>query len=275
MPVESEISDLNSQLPDPRQRYKMTVAYDGTAFHGWQKQHQPPAPESDETDPVILRTVAGVVEGTLQRALGQPINLVGASRTDTGVHAMGQVAHFNADSKIPDQRMAQAINSRLPDDIEVIDVQPIHAEFDAIRDCVSKQYRYSIFNTDRRPLTLRHSVYHFWKSLDIDRMNAAAARIVGEHNFEGFSAAGHGRSSTIRTVLNCRVESDEPQVYIVVEGTGFLYNMVRIITGTLIEVGRGHFEPDAIDQILQTADRRHAGPTAPPQGLCLEWIKYK
>jgi len=248
-------------------RYMLTIAYDGTAFHGWQKQTPP------ECEP--LRTVAGVVEDALRHVLRQPLDLVGASRTDAGVHAQGQVAHFDADTSIPLEKIASAVNSRLPNDVEIRSAQIAPARFDAISDATSKQYRYRIFNTAQRPLDKRHTVYHCWTPLDITLMSDAAARLVGTHDFEGFAAAHHGRTTTVRTVLRCEVlTTDAPEVHIVVEGTGFLYNMVRIIAGTLVEVGRGRFTPDVVDRILQSHDRRQAGPTLPPQGLCLEWIKH-
>ncbi len=249
------------------QRFKITVAYDGTAFHGWQKQacvtgHEP------------LRTVAGVLEEALRRVLRQPLALVGASRTDAGVHAKGQVAHFVADTAIPIERLSRAINSRLPQDVEVLTAEPVSPDFDAISGPVSKQYRYRIFHTTRRPLTKRHYVWHCWTPLDIDRMACAAGRLEGTHDFAGFAAAGHGRLSTVRTVLRCDVCRNDPEVHIVIEGTGFLYHMVRIIAGTLVDIGRGRLEPEWIDRILQSPDRRLAGPTLPARGLCLEWIRY-
>ena len=271
----AQLSDSSAAVPQSppltppsptAQRYKITLAYDGSDFHGWQKQIPP--------DGEPLRTVAGVVEDTLRHVLRQPITLVGASRTDAGVHALGQVAHFDADTPIPIERLAQAVNSRLPGDIEVLTFEPADLRFDAISDAVSKQYRYRIFHTERRPLQQRHCVWHCWTPLDMGRMTAAAVRIVGTQDFEGFAAAGHGRATTVRTVTRCEVERDDPEVHIVVQGTGFLYNMVRIIAGTLVEVGRGRFEPDQIDRLLTSRDRRQAGPTLPAHGLWLEWIKY-
>lgn len=248
------------------QRYKITIAYDGSNFHGWQRQTTP--------EGRVLRTVQGEMITVMQRLFGQPINLVGASRTDSGVHAMGQVGHFDADSRIPVERMAKAITGRLPDDIEVRKAEIAKPTFDAITDTKNKQYRYRLFCSDHRPLGIRHMVYHCFFDLDIDRMNDAAARMLGEHDVEGFSAAGHGRANTIRSIYHCHVERHDHEVHVVVQGSGFLYNMVRIIAGTLMEVGRGHFDPSVINTILQTADRRHAGPTLPPEGLCLEWISY-
>ena len=260
------MSDPTSRLAAVGPRLKMTLAYDGTAFHGWQKQEPPHGP--------ALRTVSGVVEGILQQVFRQPIDLVGASRTDAGVHAEGQVAHFNAQTPIPQKKWTQAINSRLPDDVEVRRVEPTCSGFDAISDAISKQYRYRLFHTTRRPLQKRHCVWHCWTPLNLEHMNDAARRLVGTHDFEGFAAAGHGRTSTTRTVLHCRVERHDPEVVVVIAGTGFLYHMVRIITGTLVEVGRGRLPPQIIDQVLESKNRRLAGPTAPPQGLCLEHIVY-
>ena len=257
-------------------RYKLTIAYDGSAFHGWQAQEPPDAPP--------LRTVQGVVTDAIQRTLGHPVVVQGASRTDTGVHALGQVAHFDADTRIPIERLAMAINSRLEEDVEIRAAEGVHESFHAIRDAQSKQYRYRLWTGTHRPLALRELVYHCWTPLDLAAMNDAAGRLIGEHDFAAFAAAGHGRQTTVRTIHACRVEQppqsppgDElmgRQVHIVVSGNGFLYNMVRIIAGTLVEVGRGRFAADHIDRLLAEPNRRDAGPTLPPQGLCLEWIRY-
>lgn len=259
-------TEPSATRPAQTQRYKLTVAYDGTHFHGWQKQQQPGEPP--------LRTVQGVLESTLRQVLGQPVRLVGASRTDAGVHARGQVAQFDAATPIPLDRLPLAINARLPEDMEVRDAGIAPPKFDCINDPISKRYRYRLWNTHRRPLELRHLVWHVWVTLDVERMNDAARRLVGMHDFAGFAAANHKRQSTVRTIHDCFVERHDPEVHIVVEGDGFLYNMVRIIAGTLMEVGRGYFEPGHIDRILSEADRRLAGPTLGPQGLCLEWIRY-
>lgn len=225
-----------------------------------------------------VRTVAGTVEATLRRVMGCPINLRGASRTDTGVHARGQVAMFDAADRIPIERLAMAINSRLPEDVEVVRADHAPADFDVIRDVASKQYRYRIWNADARPLEKRGFVYHCWKELDLERMSDAAGRLVGEHDFAGFAAAAHGRTTTVREIFGCEVErcAREPnEVHVAVRGSGFLYHMVRIIAGTLIDVGRGHFEPGVIDRVLASGDRSQAGLTLPPNGLCLEWIRYR
>lgn len=255
------------------QRYKLTLAYDGAAFFGWQKQ-EPPGLEP-------LRTVQGVVEQALMRLLGTPseaLKFFGASRTDSGVHALGQVAQFDATTPIPLEKMALAINARLPEDVEVRSVELAPPDFDCIADARNKQYRYRIFNAMHKPLWVRNAVYHcFPFRLDVQRMQDAAQRLIGTHDIEGFSAAGHGRESTVRTIFDCRVFTDPvfpDEVHMTIQGSGFLYNTVRIIAGTLLEVGRGRFEPGHIDRIITTADRQIAGPTLPPQGLCLQWIAY-
>ena len=254
-------------------RYKITLAYDGSAYHGWQKQ-EPPGEEP-------LRTVQGELESVLVRLLGTPkeqLHLMGASRTDSGVHALGQVAMFDADCSIPLQRMALAINARLPDDMEVRSCELAPDDFNVIGDVTNKQYRYRVFNAEHKPLWVRGAVYHcFNAQLDAQKMKDAAQRLVGTHDIEGFAAAGHGRENTVRTIFDCQVFTDiafPDEVHITIQGSGFLYNSVRIIAGTLVEVGRGRFEPGHIDTILKTADRRIAGPTLPPQGLCLQWVSY-
>ena len=250
------------------QRYRLVLAYDGTDFHGWQRQEPPDAP--------ALRTVQGVVGDTLQRVLRQPIKLVGASRTDAGVHAQGQVAHFDVGATaIPFERWRRAVNDRLPDDIDIRDIAPVRADFDAIADALTKQYRYHLFVGQRKPLMHRRTAYPCRYLLDIDRMNDAARRLVGTHDVHGLAAASHGRENTVRTLHHCDVSQVEDLVTLTVEGSGFLYHMVRIIAGTLLEVGRGHFPPSRIDEILASRDRQLAGPTLEPQGLCLQWIKHR
>ncbi len=264
--VEEECVGAPERERDLRPRFRMTLAYDGTGFHGWQRQERPDGP--------ALRTVAGEVQVTLQRVLRQPITLVGASRTDTGVHALGQVAHFNADSPIPIERMRRALSSRLPEDIDVVDIGPVDADFDAISGAVSKQYRYRVFTAHRKPLHQRHQVWACPEDLDVERMNVAAGALGGEHDFAAFANANHGRASTVRRIHHCRVHRVGDEVQIVVRGSGFLYHMVRIIAGTLLEVGRGRLDAGVVGRMIETRDRRLGGPTLGPQGLCLEWVRY-
>lgn len=257
----------------PDQRYKLTLAYDGSAFHGWQKQHPPDAPP--------LRTVQEEVERALCEVIRPPrgkVNVLGASRTDAGVHALGQCAQFDADTPIPVDRMGPAICGRLPDDIDVVNVEKVPMSFNVIGGVTSKQYRYRISTPRRKPLAIRHMVYHGYEPMDPEPMRDAARDLVGEHDFAAFTNAGHGRLSTVRTIHGCHIEEHDlptgPELHIVVSGSGFLYNMVRIIAGTLVDIGRGRLRYDTVRHCFHTGDRRDAGPTLPASGLMLEWIKY-
>ncbi|MEY5060296.1 MAG: tRNA pseudouridine synthase [Planctomycetota bacterium] len=252
-------------------RYKLTIAYDGTEFHGWQRQEPADAPP--------LRTVQGVMQDALDDLLRQKVELVGASRTDSGVHAVGQVGAFTADVRVPLERLAQAITARLPRDVQVVRAERIHDEFNPIGDARSKCYRYTIEHTSHphhpHPLFDRHLVFATPYELDLERMQEAARRMVGTYDCASFAQANHGRATTVRSVLDCIVRSPAPRrAEIEISATGFLYNMVRIMSGTLLEVGRGRIEPADIPRIIEARDRRLAGPTLPPQGLCLRWIWY-
>lgn len=246
-----------------RRTLKLTLAYDGTAFHGWQRQ---PA----------LRTVQGEVEQTAMRVLRSPISLLGASRTDAGVHALGQVAHIRTDSPIPVDRLHRAVGERLPDDIGLVDLIEAPPGFHAIRHASGKLYRYTIYNDDGRPVLaeLLGRAWHVRFPLDIERMRAAAALLVGRRDFRSFAGLGAPREDCVRTIRRVCVSRMGPAIRIDVEGDGFLYNMVRIIAGTLVDIGRGHWSPDRIPEILAALDRRAAGQTAPPQGLTLRWVSY-
>jgi len=326
-------------------RYKLTIAYDGTDFCGWQKQEPPDGSETIADDPapastvhrapygertpqmesirqgrVALRTVQGVLEQAVRGVIRQDPRLMGASRTDSGVHARGQIAAFTASPKgepgedtsggtatLPDgtvvrgigwpvergtERLVLAINGRLPDDVRVLAAEVIRDDFDPIGDVESKAYRYTIVRSMQAPLWDRRYVYHVQRRepLDIAAMQAAAELLVGKHDFAGFAAAGHGRLTTVRTVLSCAVTreavdggmaatgdaiEEAERVRIDISGTGFLWNMVRIIAGTLLEVGQHRRELDDVREALATGNRRKAGATLGPQGLCLQWIKYR
>ena len=252
-------------------RFRLLVSYDGTDFHGWQRQ-EPPGKEP-------LRTVQGTLEVAVREALRQPVRVVGASRTDSGVHAVGQVMAFSAATPIPVERLPGAINARLPMDVQVREPRIVRDEFDPISDAITKGYRYSIVmphDAERLPpmFELRHA---FWtvQRLDVEAMRTVAASIVGEHDFAAFAHAAHGRESTVRRVTECHVTSPAPgHIRIDVAGTGFLYNMVRIIAGTLLEAGRGRRTAEDVTRALATGDRTLTGQTLPPQGLCLRWIHY-
>jgi len=253
-------------------RYKLTLAYDGTHFHGWQKQHPP---DSD----VPLRTVQEHLEQTVRQVVREEVLVVGASRTDAGVHALGQVAAFTAQIELEPVRLLMAINSRLDPDVRIMHVKTVPDDFDPISDAVCKQYRYSMKHSccdgEPAPLFDRHYLYWTPYRMNVDAMQRAAQYIVGEHDFASFTRVHHGRESTVREVLSCDVTAtDELHCHIDIVGRGFLYNMVRIIAGTLVEIGRGKWPAEHIHDILAARDRAAAGPTLPPEGLCLQWISY-
>ncbi len=255
-------------------RYRLTVAYDGTHFHGWQKQ----CGQDGEED---LRTAQGVLEQAVIAAVREPVTLVGASRTDAGVHAVGQVAAFTCERELPIERLCAAVNSRLPDDLQVRDGAIVNADFSPISDAIAKSYRYRIAwgrtgpGGVPRPLFGRYTTFWTPYRLDAVRMNEAARRLLGKHDFASFTRVNHKRESTVRTIYDCLVTNRRNhRLKIDIVGDGFLHNMIRIIAGTLIEVGRGKIEPDAMDGILSATDRSTAGDTLPPEGLCLMWIKY-
>lgn len=251
-------------------RFALRMAYDGSDFHGWQRQ-EPPG-----QDP--LRTVQGVLDRALTEVLQLPVTCQGASRTDAGVHAEAQVAAFTADCRVPLGRLAAALNARLPEDARVMAAWQVPESFDPVGDALSKGYRYEIVRMQpfraRLPFD-RRMVYPAQHELDPGAMRDAARHLVGERDFAAFAHAQHGRESTVRRVHACEVTVlPEDRIVIDVSGNGFLYNMVRIIAGTLVEVGRGRIAPGEIPRILASLDRAQAGPTLPPQGLRLRWIQY-
>ncbi len=266
-------------------RYRLDIAYDGTDFCGWQRQFATPTaspalilPAASPDARAELRTVQALVEHAVREAVREPVTVVGASRTDSGVHALAQCAAFSTtdDRRGPaDERLALAINARLPDDVVVTRCVPAHPRFDPIGHCAAKGYRYLLHNAHDKPLWNRRYVHHIVPPLDLDAMRDAAARLVGTHDFAAFAAAGHGRASTVRTVFACdAARLDERTIAIDISGDGFLWNMVRIVAGTLMHAGLGRLTPDDVSAALASRDRRLAGPTLPPTGLRLEWIRY-
>jgi tRNA pseudouridine38-40 synthase len=259
------------------QRYKLTIAYRGTRYHGWQEQavnalYKGPAPAEGEGIPTIQESLARAIRSVVRH----PINLVGSSRTDAGVHAKGQLAHFDTDQlQIPLDGMRRAINHALPDDILVRTMEPVPDSFNAVTSTTRKRYQYLIWNALDRPIFMPDLAWHRWQTLDIAAMRAAAAHFVGEHDFASFARTGHGRADTVRTVHACDVSHRPPRLVIGVEGSGFLWHMVRIMVGTLVEVGLGRYPADDVAAMLAAKDRKAAGSTAPPHGLYLQWIQTR
>ena len=242
-------------------RIKLVLHYDGTAYHGWQRQ--PGVPTIQET-----------VERAVETLCGCTVSLTGSSRTDAGVHALGQVAHFDLDSPVPTENIARALNNLLPDAIAVAEAVEVSPDFDAISSTKHKWYRYTLCTAPVRPVQEIRYCWHRPAPLDIEAMAQAAARLVGTHDFKSFAAAADVRENSVRTVLQCAVTQQKEWIFVDVAATGFLYNMVRNIVGTLVEVGRGRWQPEDMDRILATKDRAAAGPIAPPAGLCLMNITY-
>ena len=242
-------------------RVGLVVAYDGTKYSGWQ------------TQPNGI-TIQGVLNDTLSELLGEKIETIGASRTDAGVHALGNVAVFDTESRIPGEKFSYALNQRLPEDIRIQLSEEVEPDFHP-RYCDSeKTYEYRILNRKFPVPTERLYSYFYHYKLDVDKMREAAAYLVGEHDFKSFCSVHTQAETTIRTIYQLEVEETGAEIRIRVCGNGFLYNMVRIIAGTLIEAGQGKYPPERVKEMLDGKERQKSGPTAPAKGLCLlgyEW----
>ncbi len=244
-------------------RIKLVVAYDGTAYHGWQQQ---PGEE----------TIEGVLNRAISNLTGEKIQVTGASRTDAGVHALGNVAVFDTESPIPGEKFSYALNQRLPADIVIQDSVEVDTDFHPRYRKCRKTYEYRILNR-RFPLPeYRNHAYFYHGALDVGAMQEAAEAFVGEHDFAAFCSAGAQVQTTIRRVYFLHVlPVDAERIVIQIQGNGFLYNMVRIIAGTLLEVGRGHMKASEMADVIASCDRGQAGPTAPAHGLKLVEIEYE
>lgn len=242
-------------------RLKMIVAYDGTAYCGWQRQPEP------------VPTVQRMIEKATGEIVNHPVTVLGSSRTDTGVHAKGQVAVMSVDTHLEPRRLRMAINSRLPGDIVIQKMEEAAPDFD-IRGATSKRYRYVIWNLRDRHVFYRNFVYHFWHQVEMPRMQAACNEFVGRHDFAAFQGAGGDRDTTTRDIFHCAIHQRGPIIIFAVEGSGFLYHMVRTMVGTVLEIGRNQGDPQQIRHIIASRNRAKAGPCAPALGLCLEWIRF-
>jgi tRNA pseudouridine38-40 synthase len=245
-------------------RLRLTLEYDGSAFSGWQIQ-----PEGS--------TVQGVLEAAFAAVTGTAVRVMGAGRTDAGVHARGQVAHCDCATALAPQAVRRALNAVLPAGVAVLDVRAAQDDFDARRDALCKRYRYRILNRRPRSPLRAQQTWHVAVPLDVAAMRVAAARLEGHHDFAAFRGARGGapdHQRTERTLDRLRVRRADDEVHVVAESRGFLRYMVRNLTGALVAVGQGRLSPDEVAAILASGDRARAPATAPASGLCLESIWY-
>ena len=246
-------------------KFKLTIAYDGAAYEGWQTQ----------------KTGTGVqqkVEGALAKLFPGHPAVHGSSRTDAGVHALGMVAHFAvpaAQFKMPIRKLALAINAWLPEDIRVLSASRSPGSFHARFDAAGKQYRYFVWNHPAMNPLIRHRAWHVPRPLDLKTMRSGAKSFIGKHDFQSFAAnPGYKKESTVRRVTRCEIKKTGPQLTFIIEGDGFLYKMCRGIVGTLVQAGLGKFPSTEIKRMLSKKDRRAAGMTAPAHGLVLWKVSY-
>ena len=237
---------------------KLTIEYDGKDFNGWQKQ------------PTKLN-IQGTIEQAIKIVTGEDVDLMASGRTDAGVHAFGQVANFKTNSNIPIEKIAIALNSNLKKSIRIISAEEVDEKFHSRLTCKKKTYRYVINNSEFSSAIYRNLETHIPQKLDVDKMKMAAKYFEGEHDFKAFKASGTSSKSSIRTIYKAEVfEMPNNRT-----GNGFLYNMVRIIAGTLVDVGSGKIKPEDIKKIIESKDRSLAGKTLQPNGLYLVSVKYE
>jgi tRNA pseudouridine38-40 synthase len=241
---------------------KLTLSYEGTRYNGWQKQGNTP------------RTIQEKLESALTEITGKPVEIAGSGRTDAGVHAREQTASFRTGSKLLCGEILEELRKRLPEDIGAISLEMAHPRFHARLSCVEKTYVYRVWNSDKPNVFERRVMAAVKEDLDIQAMRAAAAALVGTHDFSAFCANRHLKKSAVRTLSALTIERLGDEVRLTLTGDGFLYNMARILTGTLLEVGKGALDPKDIPIILASLDRAKAGPAAPAQGLILYEVRY-
>ena len=239
----------------------LRLRYDGSRYHGWQVQKN-------------AITVAQTMEEALAKVCGERVKLTGCGRTDAGVHALRYCANFHSDCTVPVDRMPLALNSRLPDDIAVVDAVEVPDDFNAIGSCVTKEYVYKILNSRIPDPFLADRVCFYPQRLDISLMQAAARAFEGTHDFKAVRSEGTQTKTTVRTVYWCRAEKDGDLITVSICANGFLYNMCRAMVGTMVYASYGKLIPEEIPALLEKRDRRLTGPTMPPQGLYLNRVWY-
>lgn len=239
----------------------LTLGYDGTEYHGFQRQEN-------------AVTIQEIIETAIKKVTGETVSITGCSRTDAGVHAMEYVCNFRTESSVPADKFCFALNSFLPDDVSCMASCEVDMDFHARYSAKSKTYTYTIFNAPHRNPVLCRFAWHYPIKIDIEKMKIAAKAIVGTHDFTAFMASGGQQKTTVKTVNFLNITTDENRIFIEINADGFLYNMVRIIAGTLVYAGVGKLSPEEIPDIIESRDRVRAGITAPPQGLCLKKVFY-
>lgn len=241
---------------------KLTIEYDGKDFNGWQKQ------------PNKLN-IQGEIERAISEITKEPnIELNASGRTDAGVHALGQVANFKTNCSIPVEKFPIAINTKVKKSIVIKNAEEVEERFHSRYNCKQKTYRYVINNSEYGSAVYRNLEYHIPIKLDVKAMKKAIKYFEGEHDFKGFKASGTSSKNSVRKIYKTNIEQKDERIYIELTGSGFLYNMVRIISGTLVDVGLGKILPDEIPEIIESKDRQRAGKTLPPQGLYLLKVEY-
>ena len=242
---------------------KLIIEYDGTNYCGWQVQENGPSIQAE-------------IEKALLSVTGEAISINGSGRTDAGVHARGQAASFITESSIPPEKFAYALNNKLPEDIVIKESGEVPLDFHARFSAVGKKYSYLVINSRFPSALLRNHAYHvnYCERLDIDKIKIAAEAFIGTYDFSGFMAAGSKVSNTVRTIYDISIEQEGELIRFIYKGSGFLYNMIRIITGTLLYTGIGKINPQDIKDIILSKDRERAGVTVPAQGLYLEEVYY-
>ena len=241
---------------------RLDICYDGTRYRGWQR-----LPGRDDT-------IQGKLETTLSRILDEPVEVSGSGRTDAGVHALGQVANFHTESAMSVEEILEYCNRYLPEDIAVVEVSEAAPRFHSRLNATGKRYRYRIINSQIPDVFWRRYATEEPEELDLDAMRKAAERLLGEHDFKAFTSAKKSKKSTVRRIDEIRIERIENRVEFVFTGNGFLHHMIRILMGTLLEVGKGIRTPESVSDILKSGDRAKAGALVPAKGLVLEEVFY-
>lgn len=243
--------------------FKLLLSYDGSRYRGWQRLA--------DTD----MTIQGKLENVLSRMTETPVDVIGSGRTDAGAHALAQVANFHCNTQMTCDQIKRYLSHYLPEDIGVIAVSPADERFHSRYNAKRKTYRYRVWNSEQPCVFERKYVWKVDDTLDIDAMREGAALFLGEHDFLAFCSNKHLKKSSLRTIYSFDVERKGHEIVFEVSGNGFLYNMVRIMVGTLIDIGRHELSPDSITAIIGSRVRENAGQTAPPQGLCLMEVSYE